>query len=223
MGRPSRSSPVHLLVGAGLAALVLAVCWRVRGHAYVNLDDPEYVVRNAHVLRGLTWDGVEWAFGGFRVANWHPLTWLSHMLDVELFGPGPASPHLVNVAIHAANGLLLFAFLRDATGATWRSAFVAALFGVHPLHVESVAWVSERKDVLSTLFLLLTLQAWVRFGRGGRRGPYIAALALFALGLLAKPMLVTARAIPSDPWAVSPLRQVVAGAWAQTLSGTLTP
>jgi tetratricopeptide (TPR) repeat protein len=192
MARRLPTPPSAAAAAVGLAALVVAVYGRVRGHAYVNLDDPEYVVRNAQVLRGLTWDGVAWAFGGFRVANWHPLTWLSHMLDVELFGPGPAAPHLVNVALHAANTVLLFALLREATGATWRSAFAAALFGVHPLHAESVAWVSERKDVLSTLFLILALRAWTRFARSGRRGAYLAALGHFSLGLLAKPMVVTA-------------------------------
>ena len=192
MERSPRPNPTPALVAAGLALLVLAVYWQVRHHGFLNLDDQEYVAKNPWVLRGLTWDGIAWAFTGFRVANWHPLTWLSHMLDVELFGPGPGAPHLVSVALHALDTVLLFAFLRAATGSTWRSAAVAALFGVHPLHVESVAWVSERKDVLSTLFLLLTLQAWTRFARTGRRGPYLAALGLFALGLLAKPMIVTA-------------------------------
>jgi len=218
MERSPRPNPTPALVAAGLALLVLAVYWQVRHHGFLNLDDQEYVAKNAWVLRGLTWDGVAWAFTGFRVANWHPLTWLSHMLDVELFGPGPGAPHLVSVALHALDTVLLFAFLRGATGSTWRSAVVAALFGVHPLHVESVAWVSERKDVLSTLFLLLTLQAWTRFARTGRRGPYLAALGLFALGLLAKPMVVTAPflLLLLDAWPLgrlplAPPRALVAG------------
>ena len=180
-----------VLIAAGLGALVLAVFWRAKDFAFVNFDDPVYVTRNPAVLRGLTWDGVVWAFAGFHAGNWHPLTWLSHMADVQLFGPGPAPAHLVNVFLHLANTLLLFAFLRSATGATWRSAVVAALFAVHPLHVESVAWVSERKDLLSTVFLLSTLLAWLRYARGGGWRPYLVALLLFALGLLAKPMVVT--------------------------------
>jgi Flp pilus assembly protein TadD len=178
-------------IGAGLALLVAVVYWQVHGFDFVNFDDPEYVSRNRWVLQGLTWDGIAWAFTGFRVSNWHPLTWLSHMLDVQLFGPTPGAHHVVSAVLHSLNTVLLFALLRGATGATWRSAVVAALFGLHPLHVESVAWVSERKDLLSTLFLLLTLQAWVGFARGRGVSRYVAALACFALGLMSKPMLVT--------------------------------
>jgi len=188
-GPPGRRTAVAIC--AGLALLVALVYWQVHRFDFVNFDDPEYVSRNRWVLQGLTWDGIAWAFTGFRVSNWHPLTWLSHMLDVQLFGPTPGAHHVVSAAFHGLNTVLLFALLRGATGATWRSAFVAALFGIHPLHVESVAWVSERKDLLSTLFLLLTLQAWVGFVRGRRAGLYLAALGFFALGLMSKPMLVT--------------------------------
>jgi Flp pilus assembly protein TadD len=175
----------------GLAALVVAIYAQTSRFAFVNLDDPQYVTENAWVLRGLTWDGAAWALGAFHAGNWHPLTWLSHMADVQLFGPDPGWHHLVNVLLHLANTLLLFAWLRGMTGATWRSALAAALFAVHPLHVESVAWVSERKDVLSTLFWLLASMAWVRYARRPRAGAYLAALGLFAAGLTAKPMLVT--------------------------------
>ncbi len=133
-----------------------------------------------------------WAFGAFRAANWHPLTWLSHMLDVELFGADAGKHHLVNVAFHGVNTLLLFWMLRNATGATVRSIVVAALFAVHPLHVESVAWISERKDVLSTAFLLITIGSYVRYARTGLRRAYVATACFLAMGLLAKPMLVTA-------------------------------
>ncbi len=179
-------APTALLLG-----VILLVYAQVRTFAFVNLDDQQYVTSNPVVLRGLTWDGVAWAFGGFHAANWHPLTWLSHMADVTLFGADAGAHHAVNVALHALNALLLFGFLRRATGATWRSAAVAALFAVHPLHVESVAWVSERKDVLSGAFFFLTLHAWLGYTRRPGAGRYVAVAALFVLGLLAKPMLVT--------------------------------
>jgi tetratricopeptide (TPR) repeat protein len=178
-------------ISVALVVLVGAVYCQVGTFGFVNLDDTEYVSRNPWVLRGLTWEGARWAFTGFRVSNWHPVTWLSHMLDVQLLGASPGAHHLVNVGFHAANTVLLFLLLRGATGATWRSAATAALFGIHPLRVESVAWISERKDVLSTLFLLLALHAWIRYGRTGRAGAWIASFLLLAIGLMAKPMLVT--------------------------------
>lgn len=180
------------ILALALTVLVLWVYAPVRNHEFVNLDDPDYVSANAMVQRGVSWEGLAWAFASFDAANWHPLTWISHMLDVEVLGAKPGGHHLVNVLLHVLNTLLVFSFLRAATGATWRSSMAAALFGVHPLHVESVAWVSERKDVLSALFLLLALRAWVAYAR--RPGPrwYAAALASVAAGLLAKPMLVTA-------------------------------
>jgi tetratricopeptide (TPR) repeat protein len=189
-----------------LAVITLAVFWPVRRANFVSLDDPDYVTANPHVQQGLTRESVRWAFGAGYASNWHPLTWLSHMLDVELFGASPAGPHLVNLALHATNTVLLFFILRLFTGAHWRSAMVAVLFALHPLHVESVAWVAERKDVLSTLFGLLTLGAYGKYvsTAGGREAGkealapapskglfYFVALVFFALGLLAKPMLVT--------------------------------
>jgi tetratricopeptide (TPR) repeat protein len=214
-----RPSIPPLAVAASLVGLVLAVYWQVRGFGFLNYDDTEYVTRNPVVLRGLTWDGVAWAFSGFRVSNWHPVTWLSHMTDVELFGPSPGAHHLVNVAFHAANVVLLFALLRRATGATWRSAMVAALFGIHPLHVESVAWVSERKDVLSTFFLFLALLAWVRFARRRSATTYVAALLLVAMGLLAKPMVVTAPflLLLLDAWPLGRLPVATASAFRKGL------
>lgn len=161
------------------------------GFGFVSFDDSEYVYENAVVLRGLSWDGVAWAFGGLRFSNWQPLTWLSHMADVELFGVAPGSHHAVSVLLHLANTGLLFALLRATTGARWRSLAVAALFALHPLRVEPVAWISSRKDVLSTLFLLLALHAWAAYARGRRPGAYAVALALAVLGLMTKPMLVT--------------------------------
>jgi tetratricopeptide (TPR) repeat protein len=200
-----------------LAFLTLIVFSPVRNFEFLNYDDPLYVTSNAHVQQGLTLSSITWALGATDGGNWHPLTWLSHMLDVELFGAGAAGPHVVNVLFHAANTLLLFLVLRTLTAAYWRSALVAALFALHPLHVESVAWVSERKDVLSMFLFLLTLWAYGRYARrteNGRRrtehpdqraegrsptsvlrpltsGNYWLALVFFALGLMSKPMLVT--------------------------------
>jgi Flp pilus assembly protein TadD len=174
-----------------LTLATLGVYGRVWTHEFIGLDDFNYIVRNPNVAGGLTASGVAWAFTTGYEGNWHPLTWLSHMLDVQLFGLGPGPHHLVNVLLHIASTLLLFGVLQRMTGHAWRSAVVAGLFALHPLHVESVAWAAERKDVLSTLFGMLTLWAYVTYVRRPSRGRYLAALGLFAVGLLAKPMLVT--------------------------------
>ncbi len=197
-----------LLVAAGLVLLTLAPYAQVTGFGFVNLDDQQYVYENPLVLGGLSWRGAVRAFAEYRAANWHPLTWLSHMADVSAFGLDAGWHHLVNVLLHAANTGLLFAFLRSATGARWRAAAVAGLFGVHPLHVESVAWISERKDVLSTLFLLLVLQAWLGYARRPRAAASALVAALLALGLMAKPMLVTAPILLLllDAWPLGRLR-----------------
>ncbi len=189
-----RRTATAAVIALALAALVAAVYAPVRHFDFVQLDDPAYVTENPRVLRGLTLDGAAWALTTGHAANWHPVTWLSHMLDVELFGVAAGPHHLTNLLLHAANTLLLFGLLLRMTGALWRSAFVAALFGIHPLHVESVAWVAERKDVLSTLFWLLTTWAYVAYVRARaprRTVAYVLALLLFAVGLMAKPMLVT--------------------------------
>ena len=159
MGNALKSREVSLLglIGLVLVLGTLACYWPVRHFGFVNYDDPDYVYRNAMVREGLAWPSVIWAFRSTEVSNWHPMTWLSHILDCQLYGLNPGAHHLTSVVLHATNVLLLFLILRRMTGATWRSAFVAAGFGWHPLHVESVAWVSERKDVLSTLFFLLTI------------------------------------------------------------------
>jgi protein O-mannosyl-transferase len=146
-----------------LAVATLAVFLPVARHGYVNYDDSDYVTANAHVQGGLKWENVVWAFTSGHASNWHPLTWLSHMLDCQLFGQKAGAQHLVSVGFHVANTLLLFLLLRRMTRSRWRSAMVGALFALHPLHVESVAWVSERKDVLSAFFFLLTVGAYVRY------------------------------------------------------------
>jgi tetratricopeptide (TPR) repeat protein len=188
--RSRRPAPAGV-VCALLVALTAAVFARVGTHPFAGFDDNVYVWDNLTVRDGLTPRGLAWAFSTMHAANWHPLTWLSHMLDAQLFGLRPGLHHLTSLALHAANATLLFLALRAMTGALWPPAVVAALFAVHPLHVESVAWIAERKDVLSTLFWMLALLAWVRYARRPSAGRYLAAAALFALGLLAKPMLVT--------------------------------
>jgi len=182
---------------AVLAALVLGVFWRTSEYGFVNYDDDQYVYDNPLVTGGLSWEGVQTAATYVHSWTWHPLTTLSHMLDCELFGLDPAGHHLTNVLIHALTVVLLLLVLRSMTGALWCSAFVALIFALHPLRIESVAWISERKDVLSGLFFMLTLGAYLRYSRrvipGSRfpLGSYLLALLCFALGLLSKPMLVT--------------------------------
>ncbi len=158
---------------------------------FVNYDDPDYVSENYFVKNGLNATDIQWAFTTFHASNWHPLTWISHMTDCTLFGLNPGEFHFINVLFHAANVALLFALWLRLTGKIWPSAFIAALFAWHPLHVESVAWISERKDVLSTFFGLLALLSYAKFAQENYRRSFWFALGFFALGLLAKPMLVT--------------------------------
>jgi FOG: TPR repeat len=191
-----------------LACVTFAVYLPVRSLDFVNYDDVAYVTGNPNVSNGLTWKGVVWAFQNFHSSNWHPVTWISHMVDCQLYGLKPAGHHMTSAFLHIANTLLVFRLLKGLTGAFWRAAFVAGLFALHPLRVESVAWVAERKDVLSGFFGLLCLLAYVRYAREKfeirnlkfeanpkfeiRTWTYYAlALALFALGLMSKPMLVT--------------------------------
>jgi tetratricopeptide (TPR) repeat protein len=174
-----------------VALLTLAVYGQVLWHDFVNYDDPPFVLANPYIRSGVTLDAIRWAFTSSYESNWAPLTWISHMLDVQLFGMNPAGHHLVNVLFHVANAVLLFLFLKRATGATWQSTAVAALFALHPLHVESVAWVAERKDMLSAFFWMLSLLAYVRYAQSPGVSRYLTALGVFSLGLMAKPMLVT--------------------------------
>jgi tetratricopeptide (TPR) repeat protein len=160
-------------------------------HDFINLDDPGYVTGNGNVQNGLTVESLGWALTAIQEANWHPLTWLSHMVDWQLFGPWAGGHHLMSVALHAASAVLLFWLLRRMTAAAWPSAFVAALFALHPLHVESVAWVAERKDVLSTLLGFLALLFYVRYAARPSLARYVPVFVFLALGLMAKPMLVT--------------------------------
>ncbi len=188
------------VVGLALLAVTFWAFLPAVDNEFVRYDDIDYVMANHTVQRGLSWDGLVWAFSSTTAANWHPLTWLSHMLDCQLFGLNPAGHHLTSILLHAVNTLLVFVLLHRMTGATGRSFLVAACFGWHPLRVESVAWAAERKDVLSAFFGLLTLLAYARFAqfkvqnskfKYGREVWYGSALVLFALGLMSKPMLVT--------------------------------
>src|SRR5208282_1350093 len=175
-----------------LAVITFAVFGQTVHYGFVNCDDNRYVYENPVVQRGLTWEGFRWALTYGQIGHWHPLTWLSHMLDCQLYGLQAGGHHLTNLLLHTATAILLFLVLRRMTGFLWRSAFVAAVFAIHPLRVESVAWVAERKDVLSAFFFMLTLGAYVRYVR---RPPsvvgYGAVVLCFALGLLSKNMLVT--------------------------------
>src|SRR5438552_9657101 len=179
----------------GVSIFLMAITWLVFGetlrHEPINFDDPGYVFRNPHISTGLTSAGVLWAFTHSHMQNWHPLTWISHMLDCQLFGLNAGGHHFTNVLLHTIAVILLFLLFQKMTGALWRSAFVAALFAIHPLRVESVAWIAERKDILSGVFFLATLCAYVPYVRKPSSIRYLAVVLLFALGLMAKPMLVT--------------------------------
>jgi len=178
-----------------IAASLFAITWAVFGqtftHQFINYDDPLYVYDNPHVRAGLSWPGIEWAFTHVHSQNWHPLTTISHMLDCQLFGLNPGAHHLVNVFWHSAAVVLLFILLAQMTNSVWASAFVAVLFAIHPLRAESVAWIAERKDVLSGTFFMLTLLAYFRWTRKPTLGRYLTMSTLFTCGLMSKPMLVT--------------------------------
>jgi tetratricopeptide (TPR) repeat protein len=201
-----QASPLKAPAGAGrrdqhwrvvavclvLGAITFAVFGQTLTDDFVNFDDKNYVYDNPVVSQGLTLKGIVWAFSSFYASNWHPLTWLSHMLDCQLYGLRPGGHHLTNVLLHTATVIALFLVLRQMTGALWRSAFVAAVFAIHPLRVESVAWVAERKDVLSGLFFMLTIGAYVRYVRlPWSPARYGLVMLLFTMGLMCKPMLVT--------------------------------
>ncbi len=179
------------LISLCLIIVIIVPYWQVISFDFVGYDDQEYVTENSKVQKGLTVEGLKWAFTTFHSANWHPITWLSHMLDCEFYGLNPTGHHWTNVEFHIANTLLLFFILQYMTRSIWRSALVAALFALHPLHVESVAWVAERKDVLSTFFLLLTILAYLRYIEKQVLIRYFMILLFFILGLMSKPMLVT--------------------------------
>ena len=182
-------------VTAGVCIFLALLTWIVFGqtlwHDFVNYDDPRYVYQNTRITSGLNIAGIAWAFTHIHSENWHPLTTLTHMLDCSLYGLKAGGHHFANVLLHTVAAVLLFLLLQQMTGALWRSAFVAAVFAIHPLHVESVAWVAERKDVLSGVFFMLTLLAYVHYARAPSNWRYVIVVFVFALGLMSKPMLVT--------------------------------
>lgn len=174
-----------------LIAITIGVFLPVLRNEFINFDDGEYVTENVLVRAGLTWEGIKWAFATRHAANWHPMTWISHMLDVEVYGMKPWGHHLTNLILHLATTLTLFGILLSVTGYPWRSALVAAFFAIHPLHVESVAWTAERKDVLSAFFWMVTTWSYISYVQSPRVMTYLRVMVLFALGLMSKPMLVT--------------------------------
>jgi hypothetical protein len=193
----ARRLPREAWLAAALFVATLLLFWRAVPHDFINCDDPEYVTANPHVSGGLTAEGVRWAFSTGEVSYWHPLTWLSHMADCSLFGQNPHGHHATNVVLHALNAALAFLVLRRLTGRLLLSALAAAVFAVHPLRIESVAWVAERKDVLSMLFTLATIGVYAGYARrrdGAKPGAwrwYAGVLVLFAAGLMSKPMVVS--------------------------------
>ncbi len=180
-----------IFVCSALALTTLVVFWQVHSFEFINYDDPGYVSQNSDVHAGLSGRGIIWAFTALQQYNWHPITWLSHMLDCSLFGPNPHWHHFTNLLLHILNTLLLFIVFKQMTGEIWPTAAVAAAFALHPLHVESVAWISERKDVLSTFFWLVTMICYARYAKKPDAKRYLLTLFIFALGLMSKPMLVT--------------------------------
>jgi tetratricopeptide (TPR) repeat protein len=190
-GRPVSSLTQKIFLSLVLAVAVVGVYSPVHWQPFANYDDPDYVTDNFHVKAGLHWETVKWALTARDAANWHPVTWISHALDTSLFGLNPAGPHDVNVLLHIVNALLLFWVLQRATGFIGRSWMVAALFALHPINVETVAWIAERKNLLSMFFLLLTLAAYRWYAGNPQLSRYLVVAALFALGLMSKPQVIT--------------------------------
>jgi protein O-mannosyl-transferase len=205
-----------------LVAATLAFYNPIVRNQFVDFDDQAYILKNSHIQHGLTWDAVKWSFVSFYYGIWHPLTWMSHALDYQIFGLNPSGHHYVSLLIHAANAVLLFLLLWRATGFTWSSLIVAALFALHPINVESVAWAAERKNVLSSFFFLLALIAYDRYGRTGAKYLYWLVTGLFALGLLAKPQVVTLPFVLLL-WDYWPLQRMNIAAVAEGSSSAPTP
>ena len=212
---PLTRAALLAIVCAALVLSTVAAYWGLTSNGFVLLDDDKYVTENPQVQQGLTGRSVLWAFTTTHATNWHPLTWLSHMLDVQLFGLNAGRHHLTSLLLHVMNALLLFMLLLWMTGALWRCAVVAALFALHPLHVESVAWIAERKDVLSTLLWLSTLGTWLGYVKSKKATFFALTLAAYALGLMAKPMLVTLpfSLLLLDYWPLDRLALPPKGGW----------
>lgn len=210
-----------VLVSISLIVIILAVYLQAGNHEFLNYDDNVYVTSNPHVANGITGKNIIWAFTSIEAANWHPITWLSHMADVQLYGMNPRGHHFTNVVIHTVSSILLLLLLFRITGSLWQSSFVAALFALHPLHVESVAWVAERKDLLSAFFWFLTLVLYAEYAAKRKPALYILALFSFVLGLMSKPMLVTLPVVMLmiDYWPLNRYRDEVQGQGSRQLIG----
>jgi len=227
-GRPSLQPPsafreTHIVtLCLLLVAATLAFYNPIIHNQFIDFDDSSYILKNSWVQGGLTWDTVKWSFTTFREGNWHPVTWLSHALDCQIFRLNPAGHHYTNLLLHAANAVLLFLLLRQATGVTWPSLIVGALFALHPVNVESVAWAAERKNVLSMLFFLLALHAYDRYARTGGRYLYLSVNIFFVLGLMAKPQIVTLPFVLLL-WDYWPLQRIGAGSAGRGLPAPSTP
>ena len=222
-GRFARPAKKILVLSLFLVVATVALYYPAIHHPFVNYDDDGYVTENVHVQTGLNWDMVEWAFTSYDQANWHPVTWLSHALDCQLFQLDPAGHHGTNVLLHALNVVLLFWILVQATGSAGRSFMVAALFALHPINVESVVWIAERKNLLSMLFFLLALGVYRWYARGPRPGRYAVVALLFALGLMAKPQVITLPFVLLL-WDYWPLRRMFTdGEFAATGAATIFP
>lgn len=174
-----------------LFSMILIVYWQCNDFLFLSYDDPGYVSENIRIQQGVTIENLKWAFSTIYFSNWHPLTWISHMLDAQMYGNDPGKHHFINVLLHGINTILLFTFLRKATSKFLPSVLVAALFATHPIHIQSVAWISERKDLLCGLFFFLTITSWHNFGKSGKQSSYLLAILFYMLGLMAKPMVVT--------------------------------
>jgi protein O-mannosyl-transferase len=206
-----RSKRQSLVLALLLVVVTVALYYPVRHLPFINYDDNLYVTENVNVQSGIAWDTVQWAFTTYHASNWHPLTWLSHALDCQLFGLDPTGPHLVNLLLHVCNVVLLFWVLLRATGFAGRSAMVAALFALHPINVETVAWIAERKNLLSMLFFLLALGAYRWYAREPRISRYAVVGVLFCFGLMAKPQIITLPFVLLL-WDYWPLQRMVAAA-----------
>lgn len=181
---------LDIIVCLFLVLATLTVYWQVRNYSFVVYDDGLYITDNQHVRAGLNIENIFWAFSNTCSSNWHPLTWISHMLDVQLYGMNPGSHHMTNVLFHIVNSMLLFIVFKRMTGRIWQSGLIAVLFALHPLHVESVAWIAERKDVLSTFLWFLTLYCYIWYVESPGFGRYIPVFLFFVLGLMARPFKV---------------------------------
>lgn len=189
--KPFCQKHLKLLLCVALAAIIVLVFFQTYNHEFINFDDNTYITANPNIKNGINFNSLKWAFTTGHEGNWHPLTWISHLIDYELYGLKPTGHHLTNVLLHAVNSLLLFLLLTKLTGTTYRSFFVAVLFAVHPLHVESVAWAAERKDVLCAFFWMFSIMLYVRYVEQPLPGRYLALIVAFTLGLLCKPIIVT--------------------------------